>query len=235
MIETRIATASAATPEIQALIFRPPSSTNSVTSGKSANSELAKSELLTGSMTCLYMRPSSRGTFHGVAYPCRPLHHLLQRHAVPGGRAGGGHPPRTPRVRGSLSAGADLLRADARQQRLPARGAAARPPLRARVRRRGADRLPVGLLRGDGPRAVSAAGPADRRPRPGPGDRGARAAGARGERAAGRRPRGRGRRRELPAPGDLPPDVPLAARHACRRPADPPAARGAGHRPRRAA
>src|SRR5919202_5087235 len=203
MIETRIATVSAATPEIQALIFRPPSRTNSVSSGRMANRVLAKSELPTGSMTCLYMLPPSRGTFHGVAYPCRPLHHLLQRHAVPGGRAGGGHPPRAPRVRGSLPGGADLLRADAREQRLPARGAAARAPLRARVRRRGADRLPVGLLRGDGPRAVPAAGAAGGRRRTGPGGRGARAVGPRGQRAAGRRTRGRGRRRQLPAPGDL--------------------------------
>ena len=51
----------------------------------------------------------------------------------------------------------------------------------------------------------------------------------------GRRARRDRRRRVLPAPGDLPPDLPLAAAAAGRRPAAAAAARGRGHRPGRAA
>ena len=149
---------------------------------------------------------------------------MLQRHALPGDREGSREAARAARARGRLPGGADLLRADARQLRLSAGGRAAGAPVRPRVRRARRDRHPVGIVRGDGPRRLSAprrAGggrPARRR------GRGGGAARARAQRAAGRRPRRRGRRRVLPAPRDLPPDLPRAAPAEGRRPpAAPPA------------
>ena len=62
-----------------------------------------------------------------------------------------------------------------------------------------------------------------------------RGAHLRAVRVPGRRARRDRRRRLLPAPGDLPPDLPLAAAAAGRRPALPAAARGARPRPGRAA
>ena len=86
----------------------------------------------------------------------RALHHLLQRHAVPGtGQAVVallerlGHEVDVPR-------GADLLRPDALQHRLPPRGGAAGPAFRRGVPRRGDDRLAVGLVRRHGARALPA-------------------------------------------------------------------------------
>src|SRR3954466_11869759 len=64
----------------------------------------------------------------------RPLRDLLQRHAVPGGRSRGGRTARAPGLRGRLPARADVLRADARQLRLRARGGPAARALPARVR-----------------------------------------------------------------------------------------------------
>ena len=64
-----------------------------------------------------------------------------------------------------------------------------------------------------------------RRPRAGRRGRADRAAGLRAQRVPRRRPRRHRRRRVLPAPGDLPPDLPLAADARGRRPA-PAAARG---------
>ena len=75
--------------------------------------------------------------------------------------------------RGRRPAGAELLRADARQHRLPPRGRADRGQPRARVRRRGGDRRAVRVVRGLDPP------PAGRRR---PAGRGARA-GRRGRRA----------------------------------------------------
>ena len=142
---------------------------------------------------------------------------------------------RAARPRGRRPAGADLLRPDARQHRLPARGRADRGQPRARVRRRGGDRRAVRVVRGLDPP------PAGRRRAAG---RGARA-GRRGRRAGrahlravpvpGRRPRRHRRRRLLPAPGHLPPDLPLAADAAGRRPAAAAAARRPRARPGRAA
>ena len=64
--------------------------------------------------------------------------------------------------RGRRPAGAELLRADARQHRLPPRGGADRRQPRARLRRRGGDRGAVRLVRGLDPP------PAGRRRRAGP-------------------------------------------------------------------
>ena len=81
----------------------------------------------------------------------RPVHHLLQRPAVPGRRAGDGPAPPASRARGRLPRGADVLRPDALQHRLPRRLRAARPPLRGRVRRLRRRGHALGVVRGDGP------------------------------------------------------------------------------------
>ena len=130
----------------------------------------------------------------------------------------------------------DLLRADAHQHRLPARGAAAGAPPRRDVRavRRGG--RAVGLLR----RARSATStrwspgaPATTRWPTGP-----TAVAARTYELSELLVDVLGvdrRRCALPAPGHLPPDLPLAADAAGRRQAAAAAARGARHRPGRAA
>src|SRR5512132_3031217 len=134
-----------------------PRSTNSTTSGSTAKIADRPSESLTGSKTCVYMdrpppfvtdskrlgaRCQMMSALHRSCNRCfrtrvedRSLHHLLQRHAVSADRAGGGGGARAPRAGGGLSRGADVLRADALQQRLSRGGARADSPLRARVRR----------------------------------------------------------------------------------------------------
>ena len=77
-------------------------------------------------------------------------------------------------------------------------------------RRRGG-RLAVGVVRRDGPRPVPARGRAGRRPRPGRRGRGAGAAGVRALGVPGPQAGRRGRRRLLSPPGDVSPDLPLAA------------------------
>ena len=141
------------------------------------------------------------------------------------------------RPRGRVPAGADLLRADARQHRLPARGAAAGAP--ARRRRSTAVRR--------GGRAVRVV----RRARSGTSTRWWPARPATSALAAAADDVAAQtyelseflvdvlgvdrRRRVLPAPGHLPPDLPLAADAAGRRQAAAAAARGARARPGRAA
>ncbi|CAA9309991.1 MAG: Predicted L-lactate dehydrogenase, Fe-S oxidoreductase subunit YkgE, partial [uncultured Frankineae bacterium] len=165
----------------------------------------------------------------------RVVRDLPGRHAVPLGRPGDGHRPGAAGARGRVPVGPDLLRADAHQHRLPARRpagrAAPRRGLRA-VRRR---RRAVGLVRRVGPSPARPGGAARRGRRAGAAGGGRRRADVRAVRAAGGRARGRGRRRVLPAPGDLPPDLPLAADASGRRQAAAPAARGAGTRAGRAA
>src|SRR3954452_914828 len=160
---------------------------------------------------------------------------MLQRHALSGDREGSREAARAARARGRLPGGADLLRADARQLRLRRGGRPAGAPLRPGLRRARRDRDPFRVVRRDGPRRL----PAPRRAGAGrPARRrggGGGAARARAQRAAGRRPRRGGRRRVLPAPGDLPPDLPRAALAQGRRPPAAPPAPGEGHRPRRAA
>ncbi|CAA9516783.1 MAG: Predicted L-lactate dehydrogenase, Fe-S oxidoreductase subunit YkgE, partial [uncultured Solirubrobacteraceae bacterium] len=150
----------------------------------------------------------------------RPLHHLRERHAVPTDRARHGGAARAPGLHGGVPARADVLRAAARQLGLSRPGGAARPAVRARVRGPGLrrDRVPVGIVRGDGPRPVpDACGDVG-------GSRARRRGGAGGPAGVGalalpRREAGRGgRRRVLPASRDLPPDMPLP----------PPGARGGG-------
>src|SRR5436305_770330 len=63
-----------------------------------------------------------------------PVPHLLQRHDLSPDRPRGGPAARTARPRGRIPRGADLLRADALQHRLPARGAPAGPALPRRLR-----------------------------------------------------------------------------------------------------
>ena len=111
-----------------------------------------------------------------------------------------------------LPAGADLLRAADGQHRLPRRGGAGRPHLRRRLRgvRRGRDA--VGIVRRVGPAPARDRGPRApatpgwRRPWPRSSPRGLRA-----QRVPRRRARGDRRRCLVPAPRDLPPDLPLPA------------------------
>ena len=93
----------------------------------------------------------------------------------------------------------------------------ARAPVRRRLRRVRGRRLAVVVVRRQRARAVSAAGARGRRRRARAGGARARAAGVRAVGAARQAARRRGRRRVVPAPRRLPPDLPLAARDARRR------------------
>ena len=160
----------------------------------------------------------------------------LDRHPLPRGRAGDRRAARAARRRGRLPGRADLLRPDARQHRLRARGDPARAALRARVRRLARSssrrRRPASrMVRTFYPRVAELAGDAGARGR----GRRAGAARARALRAARRPARRRGRRRVLPAPRRLPPELPRPAAARARRRAAAPAARRPRHRPRRAA
>ena len=145
------------------------------------------------------------------AHAHRALHHLSRGRALPRRGQGDGAAAGTARARGRLPRGPDVLRADAHQHRLPARGAAARAPLRGDLRAVRGDRRALGLV-------CRVGAPPARDGRPRTGRRGAGAAGRGGRRAhlravraAGRRAGRRGRGRLLPAPRHLPPHVPLAA------------------------
>ena len=83
-----------------------------------------------------------------------PVHHVLQRHALSPDGQGRGAPARAARAHGRVPDGPDLLRADALQHRLPARGDPAGAALRRGLRRCRGGRLAVGLVRGDGARDV---------------------------------------------------------------------------------
>ena len=104
---------------------------------------------------------------------------------------------------------ADVLRADAHEQRLPAEALALARRFVRGVRRVRDRRLAVVVVRGNGAAPLPGA-------RARAGVRSARAS-LRAVRAARAPARGHGRRRVVPAPRDLPPDLPLAARDARRR------------------
>src|SRR5690606_1415123 len=160
-----------------------------------------------------------------VAHEGRAVPHLRERHDVPGDGQGDGAAAAAARPRRRVPRRADVLRADAPQHRVPAAGPPPGEGVRGDVRALRRRRDAVRVLRGDDPRLAPEARAADRRdrlPRP-------RAVGV---------PRGRAgrhrRRRVLPAPRHLPPDLPLAADAARRRPPAAAAAGGPRHRPRRA-
>src|SRR5215210_5433512 len=131
-----------------ALTLKPPSSTNSVRIGIAAKMDDRPSESDTGEKFCVNKMPPSwlspgnlprtpaRETLRVSRRARRAVRDLLQRHALPRDRQGDRAAARTPRLRGRLSRGADLLRADALQLGLRARGSRARAPLRARLRGR---------------------------------------------------------------------------------------------------
>src|SRR3954470_24216344 len=112
-----------------AFIFTPPRRMNSTRIGMAAKIELRKSELPTGSSTCLYMPvPPSRVSLgarvpttaldYAPACAGRAVRHVLQRHALPRDGPRGGGAARAPRGRGRVPRGPDLLRADARHHGL---------------------------------------------------------------------------------------------------------------------
>src|SRR5581483_3346266 len=138
----------------------------------------------------------------------RALRHVRRRRDLPGGAAGDGRGARAARARGRVPGGADLLRAAAREQRLPRGGGPARAPLRPRLRPPRARGRAVVVVR----RSRAGALPRPARGARAPGRARARAVGA--PRAAAR---ARRRRRLVPAPGRLPPDLPLASRRPRRR------------------
>src|SRR3954452_15005839 len=221
-------TASEMSDAVTAFIVSPPSSKKSVSSGNTASNDDHPSEPDTGSSTCLYMGSllpltcpgHSRARSGGNALIANlDLHHLLGRHAVSGDRPSGGTAARAAGPRGGFPRGADLLRADALQQRLFGGGAGAGAPPRAGVRGRGGGGVAVRVVRRDGARALLA---------------GARVTRFRASGVPGEAPGTRGRRRLLPAPRDLPPHLPLATCSARGGRAAAPLARGARHRPRRA-
>ena len=147
----------------------------------------------------------------------RPVRHLPGRHDVPGRGQGDRAAAGAARPRGGLPGRADLLRPDAHQHRLPAGGAAAGPPARRTFAPYDVVVAPVRVVRRIGAPPARDGGPVGGRRRAGRPRRGRRVAHLRAVRAARRRARGRGRRRVLPAPGHLPPDLPLAADAAGRR------------------
>ena len=149
----------------------------------------------------------------------RAVHHLLQRPPVPGGRAGGRPAAPAPRSRGRVPGRADLLRPDPVQHRLPRRVRAARPAVRAGVRRVRRRRDAVAIVRGDGPPPPPADRARDRRHGLGGGRRRGRPAGVRPDRVPGRRPGRDRRRRPFPAHRGVPPDLPLGPTARDRRPA----------------
>src|SRR5215210_1907334 len=77
-----------------------------------------------------YASPPATTEKKGVGRARGALYHLLQRYPLPRDRPGDGRAARTARGRGGLPLFADLLRPDALQHRLPARGDTARPALR---------------------------------------------------------------------------------------------------------
>ena len=79
---------------------------------------------------------------------------------------GDGDAARAARPPGRVPGGADLLRADAREHRLPAGGAAADPALRRGVLRRGRGGRAVGFVRRVGPAPARDGGPAGSATRP---------------------------------------------------------------------
>src|SRR3954464_3395155 len=186
-----------------AFIFTPPSSTNSTRIGMAAKIELRKSQSPTGSSTCLYIPlppleglPVSRVPTTALDYaPARAglaVRHVLQRHAVPRDRPRGGGAARAAGGRDRVPRGPDLLRADARQHGLCGPRRCSRRALPARVRRSRDGGLALRLVRRLPARAR-------------------RRARLRADGVPRRRARSRGRRRLLPAPRRLPPDVSLAA------------------------
>src|SRR3954451_3343408 len=205
MSATSIATASEIRAAHCAFIFSPPSSTNSVTIGRTAKIADRPSESETGLKSWVYTEsPPSLGAarrlparaigetrIHGAR---RPVRHLPRRHAVPGRRAGGREAAQTAGRRGRVPGRADLLWPDAPEQRLRRRGPGTGAAACSGVRgvRGGCDALRI--LRGHAARATWRGGAV--RPR---------AVGVPRGRAGGR-----GRGRVLPAPGHLPPALPLA-------------------------
>ena len=174
---------------------------------------------------------STKGPFRAH----RTLRDLHRRLDVPAGAAGDRHHPGETRARGRLPGEPGLLRPDARQHRVLRASRLPHPQpcqdLRAGARRRvGRRRRPLRLMRrGDPPRAGSR-GRARGRQRPGAPLQGGRGEDLRALRAAHRRPGGDRRRRLLPPPGHLSPDLPLDAHRQGRRP--PPAAPGGRRRHR---
>ena len=165
----------------------------------------------------------------------RAVRHLPRGRRRAPGREGHGPGAGTGRRDRGDALGADLLRADARQHRLPAGGDPAGPQPRRGVRGVRRDRGAERVVHGRDPAPARRRGAAGRGRRAGRGGRGDRgpdlgAVGVPGRRA------GRDRRRGLlPAPGDLPSDLPFAAAAAGGPAAAAAAARGRGHRPGRAA
>src|SRR5437868_5018411 len=83
---------------------------------------------------------------------------MLQRHALSRDWSGGRASPRTVGAHGRLSRGADLLRTDALQHRLPKGSLAAHPPFCASLRLVRSRRSPFSLLCWYGTRDLSTCG-----------------------------------------------------------------------------
>ena len=160
--------------------------------------------------------------------------HVRQRRDVPGHRQGGRDAAAPARGGRRLPRRPDLLRPADGEHRLPRRGDPGGAHLRRRVRRLRRGGHAVRVVRRIGPPPARDRRPAQQGPRTRGGRGGGRAAGSRAQRVPGRRARRRGRRSVVPAPGHLPPDVPLAADARRRRSADaaaPGGARAAAGRP----
>src|SRR5215218_590832 len=139
------------------------------------------------------------------------LYNLLQRYALPGDGPGHRGGPGRARGTGGLSPHPDVLRPDALQHRLPARGHPARETLRRGLRPLRCRRRAFRLLREHGTRAVSHGRRPGRRPASRGECRGARPPGLRALRIPGPTARRHRRRGLLSAPGHVPSDVPLLA------------------------
>ena len=92
---------------------------------------------------------SSLGTLPACTrFALRPIHHVLQRHAVPGDGTGRCHAARAARARGRLPRGADVLRADAREHRVRRSRLCAGAAMGAGVRGIRRCGVALGLVRG---------------------------------------------------------------------------------------
>ena len=113
-----------------------------------------------GALAASAARRTSRApTRRSDAVAHRAVRDMHRRRRRARGREGDRRRPRAARARGRVPGGADVLRADAHEQRLPEGGSRAGAAVRAGVRRVRDDRLALVVVRRDGAASLSGARP----------------------------------------------------------------------------